>query len=114
MHELGIASGILNSAIDAAEGANAVRINAVDVSIGAFTEVMEDALQFAWESLRTGTMAETARLNVTVLEGCSRCADCGHEFAHGRFDGARCPACDSYLIQLVRGRELKIDSIDID
>jgi len=114
VHELGIASGILTSAVEAAEGAGAVRINTVDVSVGVLTEVMEDALQFAWEALRAGTMAEDATLRVTILGADSRCADCGHEFAHGRFDGAKCPACGSYLVQLVHGRELKIDSIDID
>lgn len=114
MHELGIANGILTSAINAAEGEGALCINSVDVSVGALTEVMEDALRFAWECLRTGTMAEGAALNVTILGASSRCADCGREFAHGRFDGARCPSCGSYIVELVHGRELKIDSIDID
>lgn|SRR5574340_1684888 len=114
MHEMGIAEGILTSAVDAAEQAEGVRINSVDVTIGELTEVSEDALQFAWEALRTGTIAEGATLNVTMLDAASLCADCGREFAHGRWDGARCPACESYIVSLVRGRELKIDSIDID
>ena len=114
MHELGIANGILTSSVGAAEREGAVCINSVDVTIGALTEVMEDALQFAWECLRAGTMAEDAALNVTMLEANSRCADCAHDFTHGRFDGGRCPACGSYMVQLVSGRELTIDSIDID
>jgi len=114
VHELGIASGILTSAIDAAEVEDAVRINAVDVSIGVLTEVMEEALQFAWAALRSGTMAEAAVLNVTMLGASSRCTDCAHEYTHGRFDGAKCPACGSYIVELLHGRELKIDSIDID
>ena len=114
MHEMGIAEGILSSAEDAAREAGATRINSVDVTIGELTEVMEDALHFAWEALREGTMAEGATLNVTMLSARTRCFDCGIEFDHGRYDGTRCPECGSYVVQLLTGRELKIDSIDID
>jgi len=114
MHEMGIAEGILSSAEDAAREAGATRINSVDVTIGELTEVMEDALHFAWEAIREGTMAEGAALNVTMLSARAKCLDCGIEFDHGRYDGTRCPSCGSYVVQLLTGRELKIDSIDID
>jgi len=114
MHEMGIAEGILASAITAAEGAAATRINEVDVTIGVLTEVMEDALQFAWEAIRGGTMAEDAVLSVTLVDARSRCADCGHEWTHDRFSGAQCPSCEGYLVSLLQGRELKIATIDID
>jgi hydrogenase nickel incorporation protein HypA/HybF len=114
MHELGIAEGILSSAVAAAAQAGAPVIHSVDVSIGELTEVMEDALRFAWEAIVPGTLAAGATLNVTMVTPRSECLDCGHPFEHGRFDGARCPACGSYLVTLVCGRELKIDSIDID
>jgi hydrogenase nickel incorporation protein HypA/HybF len=114
MHELGIAEGILASAVRGAEDAGASRINRVDVTIGVLTEVMEDALQFAWEAIRTDTMAENAALTVTMLDARTRCSDCGHEWVHDRYTGAQCPACSSYIVMLLAGRELKIDAIDID
>lgn len=114
MHEMGIAEGILSSAITGAEGASATRINTVDITVGVLTEVMEDALQFAWEAIRVGTMAEDAVLNVTMLDARSRCSDCGDEWVHDRYSGAKCPSCGGYLIQLLSGRELRIDTIDID
>jgi hydrogenase nickel incorporation protein HypA/HybF len=49
-----------------------------------------------------------------MLDARSRCADCAHEWVHGRYSGAKCPSCGGYLIGLLSGRELKIDSIDID
>lgn len=114
MHEMGIAEGILSSAITGAEGASATRINTVNVTVGVLTEVMADALEFAWEAIRTGTMAEGAALNITMVDARSRCSDCGHEWVHDRYSGAKCPSCDSYLVSLLSGRELKIDTIDID
>lgn len=114
MHEMGIAEGILSAAIGGAEEAGATRINQVDVTIGVLTEVMEDALQFAWEVLRADTMADQARLGVTMLDARTRCSDCGHEWVHDRYSGAQCPSCQSYLVLLLAGRELRIDSIDVD
>jgi hydrogenase nickel incorporation protein HypA/HybF len=114
MHEMGIAEGILSSALEAARGAGAASINSVDITVGELTEVAEDALQFAWEAIRTGTMAEGAPLNVRMVDAASRCADCGHEWIHDRYSGTKCPSCAGYLVSLLRGRELKIDSIDID
>jgi len=114
VHELGIAQGILDSAVTAATEAGAERINTVSVSIGHLTEVMEDALHFAWQAVSGGTLAEGAGLEVMMLAASSECALCGHEWEHGRYDGAQCPACRGYIVSLLRGRELKIDSIDID
>jgi len=114
MHEMGIAEGILTSSLDAAEDAGATRITRVFVTIGELTEVMEDALQFAWEAITPETMAEGSALTVTMVAPVSRCADCGHEWVHDRYSGAQCPSCEGWVVALLRGRELKIDSIDID
>lgn len=114
MHEMGIAEGILTSSLDAARQASALRITAVNVTIGDLTEVSEDALQFAWEAIVPGTLAETSTLTIMMMRATSGCADCGHEWEHDRYSGSQCPACDSFAIMLRSGRELRIDSIEID
>ena len=111
---MGIAAGILGSAIDAAGRAGAGRILTVDVTIGVLTEVMEEALQFAWDAAIADTIAAGSTLAVTMVPAKSRCLDCGHEFGHDRYDGRQCPSCSGYLIELLTGRELIVDGIDID
>ncbi|MDZ4655621.1 MAG: hydrogenase maturation nickel metallochaperone HypA [Coriobacteriia bacterium] len=113
MHEMSICDGILKSAVEAAEAEGATRINRVEVTIGELTQIVEDALQFAFEVLRTDTIATDATLDVTVLEARSRCMDCSAEFRHDRYE-VKCPECSSYLCSLLQGRELRIDSIDVD
>lgn len=113
MHEMGICDGILTAAVQAAEGAGASRITRIEVSIGELTEVMDDALRFAFDALRRGTMAEDAVLAVNYLEARSQCTECGSEFRHDRFD-PKCPECGSYVVTLVQGRELRIDAIDAE
>lgn len=114
MHEMGIAEGILSSSLSAAQEAGAHGITGVYVTIGELTEVSEDALQFAWEAIVPGTLAEGSTLDITMVRASSSCADCGHQWEHDRYSGAQCPACDGWVVMLQAGRELKIDSIDID
>lgn len=113
MHEMGITEGILAAATEAAEAEGATRINEIRITIGELTEIVETALQFAFEALSPGTMAEGGKLVVTQLGARSRCQSCGTEFDHGRFD-ALCPGCDNPFCENIQGRELRIDSIDYD
>lgn len=117
MHELGITQGILAAAVEAVEAEGGTRINEIRVSVGDLTEVVEDALRFAFEALKAEpeyAMAAPAALVVTHIAARSSCPACGGaQFEHGRFD-AQCPACGNPLVEPVCGRELRIDSIDYD
>ena len=50
MHEVGIVNGILDTVIRAARGAGASRAVLVTLRIGDMTEVVREALDFAWET----------------------------------------------------------------
>lgn len=113
MHEMGIVQSILSASIEAAEKEGATKINEIRISVGDLTEIVEFALQFAFESLSPGTMAEGGTLTVNHIGASARCADCSTEFEHGRFEVA-CPACGSIATIPLTGRELTIDAIDID
>ncbi len=113
MHEMGICQSILATAIEAAEKQGAQRINEIRISVGELTEIVEFALQFAFETLREETIARDAVLVVQHVPAKSRCPQCGTEFEHGRFD-AICPKCENPFNEPIQGRELRIDSIDID
>lgn len=113
MHEMGITQGILAASFEAAEEAGADRITEIRVSVGELTEVVEFALQFAFEALTPGTMAEGATLVVTNVSARSKCNDCGIEYDHDRFQ-MLCPECGSFNVTLLQGRELQIDSIEAD
>jgi len=113
VHEMGIVSGILTASVESAARENATRINEIRIRVGELTEIVDDALHFAFEALSPGTLAEGATLVVERVPGRSRCVECGTTFNHGRFD-VECPSCKNYFCELVEGRELEIESIDID
>jgi len=113
VHEMGITQGILESSFEAARNAGSVRITEIRISVGELTEVVEFALQFAFEALTPGTMAEGATLVVNHVSAQSHCNACDTDFEHDRFQ-MTCPSCESFDVTLLHGRELQIDSIEAD
>ena len=50
---------------------------------------------------------------ITMVKPKSRCLECGAEYEHDRFH-MLCPECGSFATELIAGRELQIDSIEVD
>ncbi len=114
MHELGIMTGVLESASQAAHDAGATRLLSVKLSVGEMTEAIEDALVFAFEALtEDDPFLKGATLEVNMIPPKSRCLECGNVYVHDRFH-MFCPSCDSFATELIEGRELQIDSIEVD
>ncbi len=114
MHELGIMTSVLDSAREAAQDAGALRLLSITLSVGEMTEAIEDALQFAFEALcEDDPFLKGAALKVNMIAPKSRCLECGETFEHDRFHRF-CPSCDSFATELIAGRELQIDSIEVD
>ena len=113
MHEMGIVASVLEAATAAAHAEGATRINEITLTIGELTEIVDDALMFAFEALTPGTFAEGASLVINRQGARSRCLICDTEFDHDRFERA-CTSCGSFVCEPIAGRELSIDSIDID
>lgn len=113
MHEMGITAEVLRAAVEGAESAGAVRINSVHLTVGELTEIVPDALQFAWETLTPGTLAEGAELVIEHTPGHSVCLTCENEFDHDRWDRI-CPKCGSFATKGISGDELLIDKVDVE
>lgn len=116
MHELGIMTGVLDAVESAARDAGALRVTKVSLSVGEMTEAIEDALVFAFQALQEMqeySMATEAELEIKMVHPRSRCFECGAEYEHDRFH-MLCPECGGFATELIAGRELQIDSIEVD
>ena len=114
MHELGIMTGVMDAVETSARQAGATSVTRVVLSVGEMTEAIQDALQFAFEVLcEQNELCANAQLEVHMVKPRSRCLECGAEFEHDRFHRF-CPQCDSFATELLCGRELQIDSIEVD
>lgn len=114
MHELGIMTSVVDAATQAAHDAGATKLLKITLQVGEMTEAIEDALQFAFEVLREeDEFLKGAELEVHMVSPKSICLECGTEFEHDRFH-MFCPECDSFATELIAGRELNIESIEVD
>lgn len=95
-------------------GAGASRAVLVTLRIGDMTEVVREALDFAWETFRDeDPLTRGCELAVEEIHPQSECLDCGEVFDHDRFH-CRCPQCGGANVRLLHGRELDIASIEIE
>jgi hydrogenase nickel incorporation protein HypA/HybF len=110
MHELSIASAIVDVAIAHAGGR---RVSAVEVRIGHLRQVVPGSLEFAFGLLAEGTPLDGAQLRIVAVPARGRCRACGTE---SRFDAfpLRCAACAGLDLELLEGEELLVDSLDIE
>ena len=113
MHELGIMTGVVDVVEQSAHEAQADKVLKVTLSVGTMTEAMEDALRFAYEALVEGTFAQDSELEIIMVQPRSICEDCGLEYEHDRFHMS-CPTCGSFSTKLLAGKELQIDSIEVN
>lgn len=112
MHELSIATAIVEQADEWARADGAVRVSAVTVRVGELSGVVPDALDFAFEVARDGTALAGARLVVEQVTAHAWCGPCAEEFAVGMPPFFWCPRCDRPSTELRSGRELEITAVE--
>ena len=114
MHELSIAASIVDAVTESAAAYKGARVKEVRLRVGALASVVEDSLQFCWEITTEGTPLEGAKLVVKMVPVVMHCAACGKDGELASLQSFRCPHCDEPCSDLRQGRELEIDSIEID
>ncbi len=100
-------------ALGEAEKAGAKRVMVIRLRIGALSGAVPDALEFAFETLRLGTPAESAELMIEHVPARFWCAACGNEFESEDML-AECPACKTPSRELRSGREMEVASLEIE
>ncbi|MGV9404363.1 hydrogenase maturation nickel metallochaperone HypA [Streptomyces sp. NPDC003667] len=112
MHELSIATAIVEQAEEIARADGADDVSAVTVRVGELAGVVPDALRFAFEVARDGTALAGARLVVEQVTAQAWCGGCAEEFAVGMPPFFWCPRCDRPSQELRSGRELEITEVE--
>ncbi|WP_316741640.1 hydrogenase maturation nickel metallochaperone HypA [Streptomyces sp. MK7] len=112
MHELSIATAIVERAEEWARADGTSAVSSVTVRVGELSGVVPDALDFAFEVAREGTALAGARLVVEQVTARAYCDPCAAEFAVGMPPFFWCPRCDRPSHDLRGGRELEITAVE--
>lgn len=113
MHELSITESLLGIALRHAREADADRIVRLNVVIGELSSIVDESVQFYWDIVSEGTMAEGAELHFERVEGVLRCLECDHSFPLDR-DTFVCPNCGASQVVVAGGDDFRLDSIEIE
>lgn len=108
MHELGITQEIIAIASEHARGAKVTRLV---IEIGKLSAVLPDAVRFAFEVCREGTVLEQAELEIIETTGRARCRKCGAEVILEQPFG-RC-TCGNTDLEWLSGEELRIKEMEV-
>jgi hydrogenase nickel incorporation protein HypA/HybF len=113
MHELGIATSILDTVEKEATKYPGKRFERVGLRIGEVAGVDVDALTFGWEAITKDTKWESLSLEIERVPRKNRCDECGSVFAVQDFTELTCPDCEAFPTICISGDELDIAYIEI-
>ena len=113
MHEVSIAQSLIEIAIDNCIKQGYKGIEVIRVKIGKASGVVSDSLLFAFEALKTGTIAEKAVLIVDEIPVSGFCDSCKMPFTVEEKYVLSCPKCRGVSFRLDTGRELNIDEMEV-
>ena len=113
MHEMSIAEGILDIALDYAKQNDAKVVHEVGLILGEMAGVEMESLDFSWRLITKDTIAEGAKLTVRQTPLVGRCSKCGKEF-HIEHYNFWCPECKDGVLKTISGRELQVEYLEVD
>ncbi|MFN8582576.1 MAG: hydrogenase maturation nickel metallochaperone HypA [Gemmatimonadaceae bacterium] len=114
MHELSIATSIVDVAMETVDRLNASRVSAVNLRIGRLAGVDADALRFSFDVVTQGTRLEGAALAIAELPVVAFCDRCDRDVELPAANFMHCPLCDQVTGIIRQGKELEIASLEID
>jgi hydrogenase nickel incorporation protein HypA/HybF len=114
MHELSLITSVIESVTESLAAYPGARVIEVRLKVGALAAVAEDALQFCYGIASEGTTLKGSRLRIDRLPVVIHCAPCGLDSTLDGVLSFHCPKCGEVCCDLHQGRELEIDSIEID
>lgn len=114
MHELSVTQYLLELTLKHAEQANATRVNQLNIVVGQMSSIVDDSVQFYWDVIAEGTIAEGAQLHFERVPATFHCFQCDSQFTLNGSHDFSCPHCQSAQVRVVGGDEFRLESIDVD
>jgi hydrogenase nickel incorporation protein HypA/HybF len=113
MHERSLVARLIEQIDDELQRRELGELQGVHVSIGEFAGIEPALLTSAFEELAIGHWQRPIELKLDVIPLTASCERCGTRFRVERFQFA-CPECQSGLVDVIQGEELKLVSLMVD
>jgi len=113
MHELYATQAILDRAIEQAAQGNRERITDLYLALGEISSYTVDSIQFHWDNISRGTVAEGASLHFRHVAAEMQCMACFTKY-HPNEGEILCPHCGSTGAKIVAGEDFYLEGIDVE
>ncbi len=113
MHELSLMEGVLDLLEDERGRHGFRRVTRIVLEVGALAGVQKEALDFCFDAVMKGTVAEGAALELLDVPALAWCGACAAEVpVESRLDP--CPRCGGAPERLVQGLDLRLKSLEVE
>ena len=113
MHEMSIASEILNIVDRTVQANGATEVTDIFIEVGALAGVMIPALEFGLEVIKANTCAHNAAIHIEEIPGQGKCLQCEQTFPMD-FPITSCPECEQSYLCMVAGDQLRVREIEVE
>ena len=113
MHELTVTKSILSIVLQKAQEVKARKITKVDLQIGRLTGYVPECIQVQFDILSHNTSAAGASLSFHQPPVNLHCRKCNIDYTSNSFD-LICPECQTMEIDILSGRELYVESMEVE
>jgi hydrogenase nickel incorporation protein HypA/HybF len=115
VHELAVTKSILKLVLDHAAQHGGREVLRIRLAVGEMRNLEEDWIQRYFDRISRGTPAEHAVIQVRKVPVAFLCKACGKQFTANLREDKKlvCAHCASFSYDLVSGRELTVETVEI-
>lgn len=113
MHEMALMSGVFDIIKKYTADIPEKKVTKVTLVIGELSNAVPEALEMAFTVFSQGTAAEGAELEIKEIPLTARCLKCGWEGPVEKYSFS-CGACSAVEVEILTGRELAVESLEVE
>ena len=133
MHEWALAEGTIQTVVEFAKNNNAKKVVKIVIVLGELQDIEREIVEYALNQLKSGTVADEAKIEFETEEALFKCRACGYEWNLKKISKKlnpeiredihfvpevvhsflTCPNCGSRDFEVVKGRGIYIKEIEV-
>lgn len=113
MHEVGITQNLAEIAEENLLKSGCTKALSVTVAIGTLSGVVAEAVEFCYEAVTQDTLLAGSQLIINRIQGRKSCLECQADFDADN-QTFLCPVCNSGLLQVTAGTDLRITEMEVE
>jgi hydrogenase nickel incorporation protein HypA/HybF len=112
VHEVSLLENILDTLQSYAQSQHFTKVIQIELEIGALSGVSADALQFGFDAVMKGSLAEQATLTIHPISGVGKCRVC-NTYSQLTTLHDPCHHCGAFGMMVTKGTQMRIKALKV-